>query len=382
MKNLESSVVLYPKVVAIFDVFNWSSTRLNFANYCKRRYFLKYILREEQLLPSVYRRGSLMHNLMCHEKTGVTFWDRLGKKEEIKRNKKGKVISKKKYSNPEEFVDYAQGQWLMMCNQDEKAGRSIEWRFDGEMWEIYNHYIPQVCNPLFDYAVNEGPPIYSELKFDFLFEKRRFKGKIDEIRLNRESIVIRDYKTESPWAGEMKLLGNPQLTLYCFAVCSLAYKDGEFAKSIGLENERERFFGNPNYISDRIKPELFMFDTLRRDPETTKSMPELIYRTTRKDDDILALFLNLQDIEEEVKEFLSRRKKLIPSTEFGKKCDDCDMRKSCLSVLERELEFLKSDKDSLKDKTGQRYFSFVSPYSIGKQKCRRYKQKRFVFKIG
>lgn len=52
---------------------------------------------------------------------------------EIKRNKQGKITSKKKYSNDEEFVKYCQGQWLYMMKKEEMAGRKVVWSFDNEM---------------------------------------------------------------------------------------------------------------------------------------------------------------------------------------------------------------------------------------------------------
>ncbi len=315
----------------------WSASKINFFNYCRRRGFLKYILHDSQLNLSVYHRGKLIHDLI------ENFWIKLGNPKDIKRNKKGKITSKKKYSNKQEFVDYAKGQWLYRVSAEERAAekapeRNIEWRFDNEKWTIYNGYIPEICSPLFGKLLQQGKPLESEFSFDFVLEGRRFYGFIDEIRQEDREVIVRDYKTEYPYLKEesMKLRGNPQLTLYCMAVCSVAWKDEKFAQKLGLEKERDKFMGNPKLISEKIKPELYMIDSLRRKDD--ENPPNLIYKTTRKDKDFHELLMFVEDVEEQIKDFQLRDKKTIPPPDRGKKCDYCDMKKACVKRLEEELE--------------------------------------------
>ena len=350
-----------------------SVTKINEANYCRRRYFLKNVLGDKPLNPSFYLRGRLVHDLI------ENFWTKLGQACEIKRNKKGKVTSEKKYSNAEEFNEYAKGQWFFYVTREERAKRSIDWRFENERWTIYNGYLPEICIPLFNKLVEEDPPPESELNFKFSIGNRSFRGRIDEVRVKDEQVIIRDYKTESPWIGGMKLTGNPQLTVYCVGLCALCYADEEFALRLGLEDERQRFIGHPIYISDRIKPEFFMVETLRKNPEEVHSMPELIYRTERTDRDFFEVLLFLEDIEEYKRRFLTGEKKTIPPTERGKKCDVCDMEKACMKRLEEELNA--TEHEYLKDGQGQLYFkSFVSPYLPKRKKKKILRQRKFRWK--
>jgi hypothetical protein len=348
---------------------DWSASKINFFNYCRRRGFLRYILHDPQLNLSAYHRGKLIHDLV------ENFWDRLGKPKDIKRNKDGKVTSKKKYSNKQEFVKYAKGQWLYRVLAEERAERDIEWAFDNEKWVIYNSYITEICSPLFGKLLNQGKPIEKELSFDFILDGRRFHGFIDELRTQKREVIVRDYKTEYPYLKEesMKLKGNPQLTLYCVAVCAMAWKDKDFAENLNLQDERENFMGNPIFISERIKPELYMIDSLRR--QDAERPPQLIYKTTRCDKDFQELLLFVKDVEEQIKDFQLRDKRMIPPPERGKKCDFCDMKKACVKRLEEELN--DTSVFSLVEPGGQMNFSFVSPYKPKQSKKSRQKQKKF-----
>jgi hypothetical protein len=288
------------------------------------------------------------------------------------------LSSKKKYSNKQEFVEYAKGQWLYRVLAEERAERDIEWRFDNEKWVIYNKYVPEICAPLFGKLLQQGKPLETEFSFDFVLEGRRFHGFIDEIRREDREVIVRDYKTEYPYLKEesMKLRGNPQLTLYCLAVCAVAWKDEKFAQKLGLEQERDKFMGNQILISERVKPELYMIDSLRRKDE--EYPPKLIYKTTRIDKDFHELLMFVKDVEEQIKDFQLRDKRTIPPPERGKKCDFCDMKKACMKRLEEEL----NDKSSVSliESNGQINFTFVSPYKPKKRKLRKQKQRTFRWK--
>lgn len=351
-------------------MFEWSASKINIANYCRRRYFLIHVLKDAPLLLGSYRRGKLIHNLIQN------FWDKLGVLEEIKRNKKGKITSDKKYSNAEEFVEHAQGQWMYIMKQDESADRELSWSYDNEKWAIFNFYMPEICTPLFSELKRQGKPLVSELEFNILFQGRRFTGFIDELRESNGDVIVRDYKTEWPWMKGMKLAGNPQLTIYSFAVCEMLKKDKNFANLLGIDDVAE-FMGDSSFISHRIKPEFFMVDTLRREPQEVHEMPQLIYKTERTDNDFRETLLFLDDVEHTIIEYLGGERKTISPTERGKKCDYCDMRVSCLERLAKELSM--SDKKILVDSTGQQYFNYVSPHQVKPDKTitRKMKQRRF-----
>src|SRR3989338_7264560 len=223
----------------------WSASRINDANYCLRRFFLEYILKDKPLNLSVYERGTLMHSLMEH------FWEKLGIKEEVEKGKK-------KYFDASSFTEHAVGQWWYQLHQAEARGDEIGWQIDDEKYMIANGYIPKHCPPLFDWLVQEGPRLDAqgnlfegEIKFNFELGNRRFTGFIDDIRVKNGDIIIRDYKTERPWVKGVKLSGNPQLTVYCLAVSKMILTDRVFAERLGVSNIEDFMQGN-RFISPRL----------------------------------------------------------------------------------------------------------------------------------
>ena len=188
-------------------MFKWTASKINAANYCRMRYYLRYIdpLKPKPERLSAYVKGSLLHELI--EK----FWEKLGVSDEIKRNKKGQIISKKKYFDTEGFVNYAQGKWTSILMADERAQDKIVWRDKDEKWVIKSGLF-KICNPLFPFLKEEGPPLFSEFAIDVYVNGRYYHGRIDEIRKKENKIIIRDWKSGSPWVGAMKLKHDPQLT--------------------------------------------------------------------------------------------------------------------------------------------------------------------------
>src|SRR3989344_259489 len=158
----------------------WSSSRIDAANYCKMRYWLRYVdpLKPEPLRISAYAKGSLLHDLI--EK----FWLRLGSEEEVARKS-----SKKRYSNPGEFAKYAQGKWKRTIISSKESNKPIDWSYDGEQWVILNT-LPKICKPLFDVFIDEGPPLFKELEFKFFTDGKVFNGRIDDIRIRDNRIRI------------------------------------------------------------------------------------------------------------------------------------------------------------------------------------------------
>lgn len=388
----------------------YSASRINCFNYCRRRGFLAYVLHDKQLNPSSYLRGSLVHELI--EK----FWERLGTPDEVK-SKYMQTKTGKRYSNADEFIDFGKRQWMYYVMREERAGREIVWKRgdNNEMWNIRNFYMPLVCKKLFPRIIEEGKPVFAEMNFDFILGNRRFTGFIDDLRIQNGDIIVRDYKTEKAYKlkdNSMKLGGNPQLTLYSAAVCALIKKDKLFAEKLGINNIDD-FMHGARFISQRVKPELYMVDAffgieerenLAREisvlesniPRTEEALAyhsmlidekksrlkrlgeahKIIQSTTRSDKDLYEMLEFLDDIDNDVRNFGDGIDKKIPPTERGIKCDECDQRVSCLKRLEETLNDSGGD---FKDRAGQLHFGFVSHYEH-KDKSTRKKKTRRLFK--
>lgn len=412
----------------------WNYSRIDTLNYCLRRFYLRYKLHEPSLRLSAYVKGSLLHTAI--EK----FWDYYGTEEEVekdKNDKKKKAKDKKHFFDRETFADYWVGQWKSIIMADlrmikkvsefEKSvkgfrdeqklkrlnGEVIAWRNEGEKYMI-QAIIPSICKPLFDKVIEEGKPLYSELKFDFLLNKRRFDGRIDEVRIRQENgerkIVIRDFKSGSPWLGEMKLHYDPQLTFYNMGLCSLCIKDEEFAKKLGLGGERDRLrqrLENENIlIYEDFMEEFFMIEALQKIEEAkqeslkpsprkqdfaneedyirakkrrdwvSNNVPEVILKTKRNDVHFFELIDMINSGEKRI------QKGEIPIAESGRKCDICDMKYVCSKkILERKVL---DETGEIKDRYGQEFFSFTDPDSIELAEKKRYtplyKQKKIIFR--
>lgn len=398
--NNYKPVVFYLKMLE-----EWTYSRIDSANYCTARYYLRYVLKEKSLRLSAYEKGSLLHDLIEH------FQVYFGTEEEIeidKKDKKKKAKYKKKYFNREGFADYAKARWMQKIKSDEriikKIGEGISWRDENEKWQIYNT-LPKICRPLFDKLLEEGPPLKSELKFQFLFDGKIFSGRIDEIRMRDGKVVIRDYKSGSPWIEHMKLNYDPQLTFYNVGLCSLCFKSEKFAKSLGLEKVRKTFMGNPIFIYPEIEEEFFLIEALQRIEEADKEkskpspkredfrfeedykelmnrrnrilthVPEVIRSTKRTDNHFFQLLDMIEGAKREIMEGNI-------SADSGRKCDICDMKRACEKwILERKSRI---DTGELKNNYGQEFFSFVDPDFVKlkeKEKFKpAYEQKKLKFR--
>ena len=64
----------------------WSASRIDTANYCGMKYFLKYIdpTKPKPLRLSAYAKGGLLHELI------ENFWIKLGTQEQFEKDKKSK----------------------------------------------------------------------------------------------------------------------------------------------------------------------------------------------------------------------------------------------------------------------------------------------------
>ncbi len=120
----------------------WSPSRIDAANYCRMRYYLKYIEHNQGLQLSAFLKGGLLHELI------ENFWNRLNVK----------------YSDAGEFAKYAQGKWQQQCIRSEHSDRPVVWKYPEERWVIKKD-LEGICETLFPIFMEEGKPIYSELGF-------------------------------------------------------------------------------------------------------------------------------------------------------------------------------------------------------------------------
>ena len=329
----------------------WSSTMIDVANYCMMRYYLIYVEREKRMNFSSYEKGSLLHKMI------EDFW--------IEKN--GFKIPK--YDSAKEFASKAQGKWVQRIIGAEKSGRVIDWRFENEKWLIRSS-LPGICIPLYEWLVREGPPLYSELPFEFSFlegdNRRIFKGRIDEVRIRDGKVILRDYKSGNPLIGEMKVKHDPQMTLYSVGLCSLCKADPNFAKSLGLEAEANKFMGNPIFISEKIHPEFFMVEALRYSNQ--KIPQQVIYPTFRTDEHFFELIRMIDGVTEKI------NKELI-YPERGRKCDYCDVKIAC----EKKLSL--ASNNEAKDSNRQLVFDFAAPFSQQRNKIYKHKEVQRKFRL-
>ncbi|HLC86990.1 MAG TPA: PD-(D/E)XK nuclease family protein [Candidatus Nanoarchaeia archaeon] len=317
----------------------WSASRIDCANYCRMKYYLKYVERYTPLRLSAYAKGSLLHELI------ENFWGRLGTEEEA-----GKRSSTKKYFDAETFAKYAQGKWTSIIISSKNSKNPINWNYEDERWFIKSD-LKNICIPLYSNLVEQGPPIFSELSFDFSLFGKRFKGRVDEIRLSEEGkVIIRDFKSGRPWIGDMKLNYDTQLTFYNAAVCSVCYADEEFAKKLGIGEERKKFMGNPYFVNPDFRQEFFMIEALKTNDSSkrSKSAPTLIYSTNRKDEHFLELLTMINGTQKAISSG-----NVYP--ERGRKCDSCDMKHVC----EKKLDEV--NRGFAEDKKGQILLDFATP---------------------
>lgn len=351
--------------------FYWSSSKVNAANYCNMRYFLRYLLGYQEERISPYVKGSHWHNLIEHIR------DRFGEQHEIKRNKKGTIISKKKYYDAEGFVDYAQGTWQSILKADETAEEKIAWKYDGEGYVMKSQF-KSIGIPLFESLMAEDEPIFIELPFDFKIGKERFKGRIDEVRVTDGTIVVRDYKSGRPWIEYMKLKHDPQLTLYNVGLCTLIRSDPHVRRKIEEKLDKEilmdDFMAGNGFVSPNMEMQFFMIEALGLDPDKVKTVPEPVNRSGRKDEHFFEVLNMVQGVRTSV-----NIGNVYP--ERGKKCDSCSMKYIC----DKELE--KTAAPIYIDKNNQSLLNFAAPLNTEKPepdltKMKKQQKIRFQYRRG
>lgn len=326
----------------------WSSSQVNTANYCRRRYYLNYIDpdKPKPLRLSVYVKGSLLHQSI--EK----FWDRLGTPEEVAKKSSGK-----KYYDAESFADYLQRQWKRIIIADSKSEEKISWGYENEKYVTLNQ-LPLIVKPLFQILLDKGPPLFSELAFKFIAYDEGFTGRIDEIRLEKGKIKIIDFKSGDPWVDDIKKDFDPQLSLYNPGLRSICAARPDIADKLGLDGKLiAKEMQNGHFVDPNIEEMFFMIEAPRvidllKEKELQdgkpRKLPLLEYITHRQD----AHFYGVVDMVKGIKQLLSAPN--IIYGEWGKKCRGCDMKIAC---REKSMQ----TNTPFTDKKGQQYFNLTSP---------------------
>jgi hypothetical protein len=313
-----------------------SSSQINEANYCTMKYYLSRVLKRKSLRLVAYEKGNLIHRTIEH------FFDFLGTEEEVEKDRKRRKLAKEKkhFFDRDSFVDYVVKKWIQVIKGDERSRESAEseqnpekrreilenticWGYDGQGWVIKNKF-PDICRPLFDFLIQIGPPLFSELPFNFLIGNYRIRGRIDEVRLIGGQIVLRDFKTGYPRFKEMKILRDPQLTIYNAGLCTQLKYDSEMRRIFGLEGKIDEFMAGGRFLSPNLREEFFMVEALAVDPATQKIPPQVLIPATREDSDLYEVLDMIDGTRRKINEG-------IVYPESGKKCDDCDQKYNCLA---------------------------------------------------
>lgn len=241
--------------------------------------------------------------------------------------------------------------WDYLCIKAEKSKRPVSWSFEGERWVIKNK-LEKICMNLFPVLQEEGPPLFSELKFKFSLFEKIFQGKIDEIRVRDGKVIIRDYKSGRPYMGEMKLDFDPQLTIYNVAVNRMASEDEEFARKLGLETQRENSKENQLYANPNFQEEFFMIEAparlIEQKSQGKKTTLRTIHPTKRTDNHFLEVISMIDSVQDRVNDG-----NIV--AERGRKCDFCDVKHACKKKLnEVGIGFMA-------DRKGQFFLDFAVP---------------------
>ena len=329
----------------------YSFSKLDDANYCLMRYYLRWVEKASHPNPPFFFKGAFFHGLVEH------FWERLGNASEVRRNVKGRVVSEKKYTAAEEFADYVHGQWMRGIIQNRNSSdpkRRVDWDYSGQEYVMANE-AKNIARHLFNHLVEIGKPLYQEVPFDFIIGNRKFNGRIDGIRVQNSKIKVEDYKTGQPWMGAMKVNHDPQMSIYNVGIAALCFKDGRFAESLGLKDRRTEFVRNPTYLVEEIENRFIMLEAPAYwarvgDKKKIETVP-LIHPTHRKTAHFYEVLKMLDGVEKSIKYGI-----IYP--ERGRKCDACVMKKPCAARLEDAVTEVSSDI------RGQVLFPFNAPIFV------------------
>jgi hypothetical protein len=280
----------------------WSPTSLESLFRCPRSWYLKKLLKIKLITPAL-AKGLIVHgmieDLRLHHLRGKEYGTR-------KRWKSAKAFGSAAANKWHGFKKNGEAYGPIMSGKI--RGDTILWDKDengkvddGQKWMIKNQ-IKSRCTELYDILMSEEQPILfprrnaritdkehkkyrTAFSFRFTIDGRTFRGEIDEVRPGK---VLRDYKTGIWRFIEKKASFALQPTFYLLTFCSLCNKIPEFREKMGVSKvEAEHWAGNPEYITEDIGFEYFMFDKCYQwDKKLGKSIEverSPIIKTTRSD---------------------------------------------------------------------------------------------------
>ena len=196
----------------------WTATKIDDGTFCIMSLWYQHI-REPRYISSpngAMARGIFLHKFMEH------FY---------KTDKQGNIVPK--YKSAKTFANTAKVRWNFIFSRGTTQGREIKCKDKKEPW-ILRAEIMNISKKVYEKYSQEEAPLFIEVPFDFHFDGRHYRGKIDEIRKN---MTIRDLKTGHRKPEEEKLLVDPQFTLYTLAFMSMCYADRRFAETCGVSRE-------------------------------------------------------------------------------------------------------------------------------------------------
>ncbi len=329
-------------------LMDWTYSKMDDYNYCILRGYLRWVEGVRNLTVPAFIKGGLLHSSIEH------FWKKLGTEEEARKTRKKK--DGKKYWDARSFADYLSGKWISRIIAAEQSEMEIQWAYPNQRYHM-GPKIRDIAFYLFPYLFERGKPPYSEIPFRFILGHRRFKGKIDEIRVNDGKIIVTDFKSGSPSMGEIKRDHDSQMTMYNVGLGSLCYADEKFAKSLGLEGIRKTFFGHPKFVNEAVEHEFVMLEApyvraklmeLEQKKGRKANLPEVSLKTSRRENHFYEILKMLDGVEASLKSGI-----IYPQT--GHKCDYCSMKTACKTRLEQLTSPIPMERN------GQEIMSFAAP---------------------
>lgn len=274
----------------------WTATKIDHGTFCIRKLWYLNIRVPRHVPPATgpQTRGIFLHKFI--EKF-------------YKKDKSGIIVPK--FKSADAFVNTAVVRWNYIVSRGTIQNKQIKWKDKKEPW-ILREEIKKICKNIYEKYSQEEPPLFTEVPSDFKFDGRHYRIRIDEIRKGK---TLRDIKFSHRTPEEVKLLVDPQFTLYLLGYMVMGHEDREFAKICGVSLEEvEKWMGNPNILSENINLEYCLI----RD-EGIK-----IYPTKRNNNHYYDFCNMLQGLEKQIEE---EQWKYVKR---GRNCAYCDCNELCI----------------------------------------------------
>lgn len=236
------------------------------------------------------------------------------------------------YKSAESFSNAMASRWQFIFYKKPAKiqGREIEFKNEEEIF-ILKQEIKEICKKIYTRYSNEEKPLKRELQFDFFFNGKHYRGKIDEIRKNT---TIRDIKTGKRTPGEMKLKYDPQFTLYTIALATMCYNSKSFCQLVNATYKKDIDFNKYlDELSEIINLEYYF---VRNDE---------IYKMKRDYINFNEFQLMIDGLERQIENALIEG--IYP--ERGRRCDTCIVKKFCDEITQEGL-FIYKDWEKIQAK--------------------------------